>query len=68
MYWKVEKLEKSFSYPHISPFHMTSPQSLEEAIGAAKKAVQGDFTLNKNLNGNSLTTEEQGYLTVYNSH
>ena len=47
---------------------MTSPQSLEDAIRAAKKVVQGDFTLDKNLDRNTLTTEEQGYLTVYNSY
>ena len=46
---------------------MTSPQSLEEAIRAAKKVVHSDFTLNKNQDRNALNAEEQAYLTVYTS-
>ena len=46
---------------------MTSPQSVGDTIRAAQRIVHGDFTLTQNQDGNALNTEEQSYLTMYNS-
>ena len=46
---------------------MAPPQNVGEAIRVAQRIVQEDFTLTTNKAGKALLSEEQSYLTIFNS-